>query len=47
MKKSRLIMVGNVPNVEELVAELGCRKGELTTVYLGLPLGAYFKLRVG
>ena len=37
--------MSNILNVEGLVVKIGCRKGELLDVYLGLPLGAYHKLR--
>lgn len=47
MGKSELIPMGNVPYMEELVVELGCRKGELLAMYLGLLLGACFKSRAG
>ncbi|RVX17977.1 LINE-1 reverse transcriptase-like [Vitis vinifera] len=38
LAKSVLIPVGEVDELEELAAELGCRLGDLPTVYLGLPL---------
>ena len=37
LEKNKLIPMDNVPNMEEMVAESGCRKGELL-VYLGFPL---------
>ena len=40
MKKSELIPVGIILNVEEFVAELSCRKEDLPTIYLGLLLEA-------
>ena len=43
LAKSVLIPVGEVAELEELAAELGCRLGALPTVYLGLPLGAHHK----
>ncbi|RVX00224.1 putative ribonuclease H protein [Vitis vinifera] len=43
LAKSVLIPVGEVDELEELAAELGCRLGALPTVYLGLPLGALHK----
>ncbi|RVW46672.1 Polyribonucleotide nucleotidyltransferase 2, mitochondrial [Vitis vinifera] len=43
LDKSKLILVGEVPNVEELALWLGCKVGKLPTTYLGLPLGAPFK----
>ena len=42
-EKSELILVGNVPNMEELAEVLGCKVGVLPTTYLGLPLGAPYK----
>ena len=43
LAKSEIIPVGNVPNLEELASELGCKIGSLPTSYLGLPLGAKHK----
>lgn len=43
MDKSELILVGRVENVEDLVAEIGCKVGSLLFTYLGMPLGALFK----
>ena len=43
LAKSKLILVGEVEEIEEMAVELGCRVGSLPTVYLGLPLGAYHK----
>nr|CAN74793.1 hypothetical protein VITISV_000043 [Vitis vinifera] len=43
LAKSALIPVGQVDELEELAAELGCKLGVLPTVYLGLPLGAHHK----
>ena len=34
-----VIPVREVEGVLELAAEIGCRVGQLPTVYLGLPLG--------
>ena len=39
LEKSSILPVGIVENLEDLAAELGCRKGNLPTTYLGLPLG--------
>ena len=39
LKKSSILSVGTVENLEELIAELGYRKGNFPTTYLGLPLG--------
>ena len=44
LDKSELIPVCNVENVEELASELGCKVGNLPFTYLGMPLGAPFKL---
>ncbi|RVW16377.1 hypothetical protein CK203_067823 [Vitis vinifera] len=43
LAKSVLIPVGEVDEMEELAAELGCKLGALPAVYLGLPLGANHK----
>ena len=40
---SELIPVGEVDNVEDLAAELGCRVESLPSTYLGLSLGASHK----
>ena len=45
LAKSKLVLVGDVLNVGELVAILGCRQSSLTMTYLGLSLGAKFKDR--
>ncbi|RVW50807.1 Transposon TX1 uncharacterized 149 kDa protein [Vitis vinifera] len=39
LDKSMVIPVGEVEGVLEMAAEIGCRVGQLPTVYLGLPLG--------
>ena len=41
--KSELVLVGDVPNLHELVEILGCRESTLLLKYLGLPFGASFK----
>ena len=41
--KSELVAVGAVPNMDLLMAILGCKQGFLPMKYLGLPLGAKFK----
>ena len=41
--KFELVAVGAVPNMDLLVAVLGCKQGSLLMKYLGLPLGAKFK----
>ncbi len=40
LHKSEMVLVGDVPNLEELVAVLGCKLSALPMTYLGLPLGA-------
>ena len=45
MAKLELFPVGEVSNMDELVALLGCRKYSLPMKYLGLPLGVTFKER--
>ncbi|KAJ9697657.1 hypothetical protein PVL29_006996 [Vitis rotundifolia] len=44
LEKSELIPIGKVENIEDLALEFGCRVGSLPSTYLGLPLGAPFKL---
>ena len=44
LEKSELIPVGRVENMDDLAWEFGCRLGSLPTTYLGMPLGAPFKL---
>ncbi len=44
LHKSKIVPVGDVPNLEELVAVLGCKLSALPMTYLGLPLGAKFQL---
>jgi hypothetical protein len=43
--KSELIQVGEVPHLEELANILGCKTATLPMKYLGLPLGAHFKVQ--
>jgi hypothetical protein len=45
MSKSALIPVGSQGEVGQLAEALGCGVGELPLKYLGLPLGASFKLK--
>ena len=45
LAKSELVPVGEVLNMGELVALLGCRQSSLPMTYLGLLLGAKFKDR--
>jgi hypothetical protein len=40
-----LVQVGEVPLLEELADILGCKTSTLPMKYLGLPLGASFKLK--
>ena len=44
LEKSEMILVGEVDNLEELACEIGCKVGKLSSSYLGLPLGASYKL---
>ena len=44
LEKSELIPMGRVHNIENLTLGLGCKVGGLPSRYLGLPLGAHFKL---
>ena len=44
LEKSELILVGRVENIDDLAWEFGCSLGSLPTTYLGMPLGAPFKL---
>uniref|UniRef100_A0A2N9FD14 Splicing factor YJU2 n=1 Tax=Fagus sylvatica TaxID=28930 RepID=A0A2N9FD14_FAGSY len=41
--KSEMVSVGDVPNLADLAAILGCHCASLPMKYLGLPLGAKFK----
>ena len=45
LAKLELVPVGEVSNMGELVAFLGCRRSSLPMTYLGLPLGAKSKNR--
>jgi hypothetical protein len=45
LAKSKLVMIGNVINVERLASILDCRVSSLFMKYLGLPLGASFKTK--
>ncbi|RVW76867.1 Transposon TX1 uncharacterized 149 kDa protein [Vitis vinifera] len=47
LAKSEIIPVGEVQRIEELAVELGCRVGQLPTVYLGLPWGCLIRLPMG
>jgi hypothetical protein len=44
--KSALVLVGSQGEVDQLAGVLGCGIGDLPLKYLGLPLGASFKLKV-
>ena len=43
--KSELVQVGEMPHLEELADILGCKTATLPMKYLGLPLGAHFKVQ--
>ncbi|KAG5541464.1 hypothetical protein RHGRI_021325 [Rhododendron griersonianum] len=43
--KSFIFAVGEVINIEELAADLGCKVGCLPSFYLGFPLGAKYRLK--
>jgi hypothetical protein len=45
LAKSKLVHVGNVNNVDGLTIILGCGVSYLLLKYLGLPLGASFKVK--
>jgi hypothetical protein len=45
LAKSALIPVGSLGDVDQLASLLGCGTGTLPLKYLGLPLGASFKLK--
>jgi hypothetical protein len=45
LSKSALFPVGSMDNVGQLADLLGCGSGEVPLKYLGLPLGASFKLK--
>ena len=38
LENSSILSVRTVENLEDMAAELGCKKGKLPTTYLGLPL---------
>ena len=40
LAKSEIIPVAEVEEIVEMAVELGCKVGQLPSVYLGLPLGA-------
>jgi len=43
LSKSKIVLVGDVGDMEELASILGCGKASLPINYLGLPLGAKYK----
>jgi hypothetical protein len=43
LHKSELMAVGEVGNIGNLAAYLGCRVASIPMKYLGLPLGAVYK----
>ena len=43
LEKSKLFPVRTISNAKVLADELGCKMGNLSTTYLGLPLGAHCK----
>jgi hypothetical protein len=45
LTKSSLISVGSLNNASQLAGSLGCGTADLPLKYLGLPLGASFKLK--
>jgi hypothetical protein len=45
LSKSALVPVGSRGDVDQLAGLLGCGTGDLPLKYLGLPLGASFKLK--
>lgn len=46
MRKSKLVLFGNVVGAFDLAAVLGCKVSSLPMTYLGLPLGSSFKVCV-
>lgn len=45
LQKSEIILVGEIDNQDDLAKLMGCKKGALPSIYLGLPLGAKFKVK--
>jgi hypothetical protein len=45
LSKSTLALVGSLDDVDQLASHLGCGTIDLPLKYLGLPLGASFKLK--
>lgn len=46
LAKSKIVFVGNVPNVESMTFILGYKISYLPIKYLVFPLGATFKLKI-
>lgn len=46
LEKNELIPIGKVEYVVELESKIGCGVEQFPTTYLGIPLGALFKLVV-
>ena len=46
LQKSKMVPIGDVPNLEALVDVLGCKLSALPMTYLGLPLGAKFNSKL-
>jgi hypothetical protein len=45
LSKSVLVPVGSLGDMDQFASLLGCGTGDLPLKYLGLPLGASFKLK--
>jgi hypothetical protein len=45
LSKSALVPIGSLDDVDQLAGQLGCGTTDLPLKYLGLPLGASFKLK--
>jgi hypothetical protein len=45
LSKSKLVLMGNVENVNGLAGILGCGVSSLPMKYHGLPLGAFFSTK--
>ena len=45
LSKSTLVLVGSLDDVDQLTGHLGCGISDFPLKYLGLPLGASFKLK--
>ena len=42
LKKSELILIERVSNIDLLVEKVGCKVGSLSSTYLRMPQGAHF-----